>query len=49
MKKWYLFYSGNDKFSELVHSMENNIDLNSLKLQQVAVETTENQKQKNKG
>jgi hypothetical protein len=26
--------------------MENNIDLNSLKLQQVAVEITENQKQK---
>jgi hypothetical protein len=44
MKKWYLFYATNDKFAELVQRMENNIDLKSLKLQQVGAEITENQK-----
>jgi hypothetical protein len=44
MKKWYLFCSSNDKFSELMDSIENNIDLNSLKLKQVGAEITENQK-----
>jgi predicted nuclease of restriction endonuclease-like (RecB) superfamily len=44
MKKWYLFYSSNDKFSELVHNIENRIDLNSLKLQQVGAEISEKQK-----
>ena len=44
MKKWYLFYSSSDMFSELAHTMEDSIDLNSLKLQQVGAEISENQK-----
>lgn len=38
MKKWYLFYSSSDIFSEMAHTIENSIDLNSLKLQQVGAE-----------
>ena len=44
MKKWYLFYSSSDIFSEMAHTIENSIDLNSLKLQQVGAEISENQK-----
>lgn len=44
MKKWYLFYSSSDTFSELAHTIENNLDLNSLKLQQVGAEIGEYQK-----
>ena len=44
MKKWYLFYSSSDTFLELAHTIENNLDLNSLKLQQVGAEISENQK-----
>lgn len=44
MKKWYLFYSSNDMFSELANAIEDSIDLNSLKLQQVGAEISENQK-----
>ena len=40
----YLFYSSNDIFSEMAHTIENSIDLNSLKLQQVGAEISENQK-----
>ena len=43
MKKWYLFYSSSDIFSEMAHTIENSIDLNSLKLQQVGAEISENQ------
>ncbi len=32
-KKWYLFYSSSDMFLELAHTIENSLDLNSLKLQ----------------
>ena len=44
MKKWYLFYSSSDTFLELAHTIENNLDLNSLKLQQVGAKISENQK-----
>lgn len=44
MKKWYLFYSSSDIFSEMAHTIEGSIDLNSLKLQQVGAEISENQK-----
>ena len=44
MKKWYLFYSSSDIFSEMAHTIEDSIDLNSLKLQQVGAEISENQK-----
>ncbi|MCI5730535.1 MAG: DUF1016 N-terminal domain-containing protein [Eubacterium sp.] len=44
MKKWYLFYSSSDIFSEMAHTIEDIIDLNSLKLQQVGAEISENQK-----
>lgn len=40
----YLFYSSSDIFSEMAHTIENSIDLNSLKLQQVGAEINENQK-----
>ena len=40
----YLFYSSSDIFSEMAHTIENSIDLNSLKLQQVGAEISENQK-----
>lgn len=40
----YLFYSLSDIFSEMAHTIENSIDLNSLKLQQVGAEISENQK-----
>lgn len=43
MKKWYLFYSSSDMFSEMAHTMEDSIDLNSLKRQQVGAEISENQ------
>ena len=39
-----LFYSSSDIFSEMAHTIENSIDLNSLKLQQVGAEISENQK-----
>ena len=38
MKKWYLFYSGKENFSELAHHMEESLDMKSLKLQQVGEE-----------
>lgn len=38
MKKWYLFYSSSDAFSELVHTIEDGLDLNSLKLHQAGAE-----------
>ena len=41
MKKWYLFYSSSDIFSEMAHTIEDSIDLNSLKLQQVGAEISE--------
>ena len=44
MKKWYLFYSGNENFSELAHHMEESLDMKSLKLQQVGVELDQNEK-----
>ena len=40
----YLFYSSSDIFSEMAHTIEESIDLNSLKLQQVGAEISENQK-----
>lgn len=40
----YLFYSSSDIFSEMAHTIENSIDLNSLKLKQVGAEISENQK-----
>lgn len=40
----YLFYSSSDIFSEMANTIENSIDLNSLKLQQVGAEISENQK-----
>ena len=40
----YLFYSSSDIFSEMAHTIENSIDLNSLKLQQVGAEISKNQK-----
>lgn len=44
MKKWYLFYSGNENFSELAHHMEESLDMKGLKLQQVGMEIDEKQK-----
>ena len=44
MKKWYLFYSSSDIFSEMAHTIADSMDLNSLKLQQVGAEISENQK-----
>lgn len=44
MKKWYLFYSGNENFSELAHRMEESLDMKGLKLQQVGMEIDEKQK-----
>ena len=44
MKKWYLFYSSSDMFSEMAHMIADSMDLNSLKLQQVGAEISENQK-----
>ena len=44
MKKWYLFYSGNENFSELAHHMEERLDMKGLKLQQVGMEIDEKQK-----
>lgn len=44
MKKWYLFYSSSDMFSEMAHTIADSMDLNSLKLQQVGAEISENQK-----
>lgn len=38
MKKWYLFYSGNENFSELAHRIEESLDMKSLKLQQLVAE-----------
>ena len=38
MKKWYLFYSENESFSELAYRMEESLDMKSLKLQQVVAE-----------
>ena len=39
-----MLYSSIDTFSELAHTIENNLDLNSLKLQQVGAEIGEYQK-----
>ena len=44
MKKWYLFYSGKENFSELAHHMEESLDMKSLKLQQVGEELDQNEK-----
>lgn len=44
MKKWYLFYSGDESFSELAHHMEESLDMKGLKLQQVGTEIDEKQK-----
>ena len=44
MKKWYIFYSGNENFSELAHHMEERLDMKGLKLQQVGMEIDEKQK-----
>ena len=44
MKKWYLFYVSNNSFSDMIHRMEDRLDLNSLKLQQVGAEISEDQK-----
>ena len=38
MKKWYLFYSGNESSSELAHHMEESLDMKSLKLHQLGAE-----------
>ena len=38
MKKWYLFYSGNESFSELTYRMEESLDMKSLKLHQLGAE-----------
>lgn len=38
MKKWYLFYSGNENFSELAHRIEESLDMKSLKLHQLGAE-----------
>lgn len=40
----YLFYSSSDIFSEMAHKIADSMDLNSLKLQQVGAEISENQK-----
>ena len=44
MKKWYLFYSENENFSELAHHMEESLDMKSLKLQQIGEELSQNEK-----
>ena len=44
MKKWYLFYSENESFSELAYRMEESLDMKSLKLQQVGEELDQNEK-----
>lgn len=44
MKKWYIFYSGDESFSELAHHMEESLDMKGLKLQQVGVELDQNEK-----
>ena len=44
MKKWYLFYSKNEIFSKLVHHMEEKLDLQSLKFQQIGAELSQNEK-----
>ena len=44
MKKWYLFYSSSDIFSEMAHTIAGSMDLNSLKLHQAGAEISENQK-----
>lgn len=38
MKKWYLFYSGNESFSELTYRMEESLDMKSLKLHQLGAD-----------
>lgn len=38
MKKWYLFYSENESFSELAYRMEESLDMKSLKLHQLGAE-----------
>ena len=38
MKKWYLFYSENESFSELTYRMEESLDMKSLKLHQLGAE-----------
>ena len=38
MKKWYLFYSENESFSELTYRMEESLDMKSLKLHQFGAE-----------
>lgn len=38
MKKWYLFYSENESFSELAYRIEESLDMKSLKLQQLGAE-----------
>ena len=38
MKKWYLFYSGNENFSELARRIEESLDMKSLKLHQLGAE-----------
>ena len=38
------FYSSSDIFSEMAHTIVDSMDLNSLKLQQVGAEISENQK-----
>ena len=37
-KKWYLFYSENESFSELAYRMEESLDMKSLKLHQLGAE-----------
>ena len=44
MKKWCLFYSSSDIFSEMAHTIAGSMDLNSLKLHQAGAEISENQK-----
>ena len=38
MKKWYLFYSSSDIFSEMAHTIAGSMDLNNLKLHQAGAE-----------
>lgn len=44
MKKWYLFYSGNEMFSELAHQIEDGLDLEDLKLYQIGEKINQNEK-----
>ena len=44
MKKWYLFYSENESFSELAYRIEESLDMKSLKLQQVGEKLEQNEK-----